>query len=201
MFTWASLVAQMVKNPSVMWETWVRSKPFRRHDNPLQCSCLENSHGQSSLAGYSPWGHKESDTTERLTHTRACINMRTCWGWSSNTLPTWCEEPTHWKRAWCLERLKAGGGEGDRGCWLDGIIHSMGTSWSKLPQIRQKREAWCAAVHGVAKSQTEPSEWTTSVHMIFIYKHSFWNGPGALTPQEQWAHLILRSRLLSIISS
>ena len=31
--------------------------------NPLQDSCLE-SHGQKSLAGYSPWGHKESDTTE-----------------------------------------------------------------------------------------------------------------------------------------
>ena len=33
---------------------------------PLQYSCLENSHGQRSLAGYSPWGRKESDTTERL---------------------------------------------------------------------------------------------------------------------------------------
>ena len=34
--------------------------------NPFQYSSLENSHGQSSLAGYSPWGLKESDTTERL---------------------------------------------------------------------------------------------------------------------------------------
>ena len=31
--------------------------------NPLQDSCLENSHGQRSLVGYSPWGHKESDMT------------------------------------------------------------------------------------------------------------------------------------------
>ena len=31
---------------------------------PLQYSCLENSHGQRSLVGYSPWDHKESDTTE-----------------------------------------------------------------------------------------------------------------------------------------
>ena len=37
-----------------------------RHGNPLQYSWLENSHGWRSLAGYSPWGHKESDTTERL---------------------------------------------------------------------------------------------------------------------------------------
>ena len=36
------------------------------HGNPLQYSCLENSHGQRSLAGYSPWGHKESDATEQL---------------------------------------------------------------------------------------------------------------------------------------
>ena len=36
------------------------------HSNPLQYACLENPHGQRSLVGYSPWGCKESDTTERL---------------------------------------------------------------------------------------------------------------------------------------
>ena len=36
------------------------------HGNPLQYSCLENPHGQRSLAGYSPWGRRESDMTERL---------------------------------------------------------------------------------------------------------------------------------------
>ena len=36
------------------------------------------------------------------------------WCWSSNTLAPWCKEPTHWKRPWCWERLKAGG-EGDDG--------------------------------------------------------------------------------------
>ena len=34
------------------------------HGNPVQCSCLENPHGQRSLVGYSPWGHKEADMTE-----------------------------------------------------------------------------------------------------------------------------------------
>ena len=34
--------------------------------NPVQYSCLENPHGQRSLAGYSPWGSKESDMTELL---------------------------------------------------------------------------------------------------------------------------------------
>ena len=40
--------------------------PGERHGNALQYSCLENSHGQRSLVGYNPWGHKESDTTEQL---------------------------------------------------------------------------------------------------------------------------------------
>ena len=36
------------------------------HGNPLQYSCLENPHEQRSLEGYSSWGHKESNMTERL---------------------------------------------------------------------------------------------------------------------------------------
>ena len=38
--------------------------PGGGHGNPLQYSCLGNRHGQRSLAGYSPWVHKESDRTE-----------------------------------------------------------------------------------------------------------------------------------------
>ena len=37
-----------------------------------------------------------------------------CWSWSSNTLAPWFEEPVHWKRLWCWERLKAGGEGGCR---------------------------------------------------------------------------------------
>ena len=40
--------------------------PGGGHGNPLQCSCLEDLQGQRSLVDYSPWSHKESDTTERL---------------------------------------------------------------------------------------------------------------------------------------
>ena len=38
--------------------------PGGGHSDSLQCSCLENPHGQRSLVGNSPWGHKESDMTE-----------------------------------------------------------------------------------------------------------------------------------------
>ena len=48
------------------------------------------------------------------------------WSWSSNSLATWYEELTHWKRPWCWERLKAGG-EGDNRGW-DGWMASP-TQW------------------------------------------------------------------------
>ena len=68
---WASLAAQTVENPPSMQETLSLIPGSGRSagegdGKPLQCSCLENSHGQRSLAGYSPWGHKEADTTGHL---------------------------------------------------------------------------------------------------------------------------------------
>ena len=39
--------------------------------------------------------------------------------------------------------------------WLDGLTHSMGMNLSKLREVVKDREAWCSAVHGVTKSQTQ----------------------------------------------
>ena len=51
-------------------------------------------------------------------HLKSVLNIHWkdwCWSWSLNTLATWCEEVTRWKRPWCWERLKAGGKGNDRG--------------------------------------------------------------------------------------
>ena len=66
-----------VKNPSasagdtgdVGVNPWVGKIPWSRKQQLTPVFLLGESHGQRSLAGYSPWGHKELDTTERLTHT------------------------------------------------------------------------------------------------------------------------------------
>ena len=54
-------------------------------------------------------------------------NVR-CWSWNSNTLATWCEEPAHWKRPWCWERLKVGG-EGDNRGWDGGMASLTWRMW------------------------------------------------------------------------
>ena len=63
--SWASLVAQLVKNPPAMWETWVNpwvgKIPWSGERLPIPVVWPRDFQGL-----YSPWGHKESDKTERL---------------------------------------------------------------------------------------------------------------------------------------
>ena len=68
-YSWAPLVPQMLKNPPIMWETWVRSPSWEdllkegmaTHSSILAWKIPMD---RGSLNDYSPWGLKESDTTE-----------------------------------------------------------------------------------------------------------------------------------------
>ena len=93
------------------------------------------------------------------------------WNWNSNPLAIWCKELTHLKRPWCWERLRAGGEVDHRGLnvWM-----ASPTQWIWVwvnSGVGEDREAWHAAVHGIAKSQTWLNDWTDWTELTnFGYK-------------------------------
>ena len=88
------------------------------------------------------------------------------WSWNSNTLSTWCEEQTHWKRPRCCERLTAGGEGDDRG-W-DGWMASL-TQWTRV--WVNPRSWWWTGRPGVLHSmgsQRVRHDWATVLNWIFL---------------------------------
>ena len=85
-----------------------------------------------------------------------------CWSWSSNTLVAWCKEPTHWKRPWCWERLKAGREGGDRG-WDGWMASPTQWTWIWADSRRQSRTVKPGMLQSVG-SQTVGDNLTTEQH-------------------------------------
>ena len=87
-----------------------------------------------------------------------------CWNWRSNTLATWFEELTHWKRPWCWERMRAGR-EGDDKGW-DGWVPSP-TWWTWV--WASSGRWWRTGKPGVLQSmgsRTVRHEWATEQQHI-----------------------------------
>ena len=99
-------------------------------------------------------------------------------------LPT---ELTDWKRLWCWQGLGAGGKGGDRGWdgWMASLTRML--SLSELRELVMDREAWHAAIHGVAKSTTWLSNWTE----LREYDHEGWSWSNHGKPRDGVYELIL----------
>ena len=98
--------------------------------------------------------------------------MDWCWSWNSNTLATWWEELTHWKRPWCWETLKVGGEGDDRG-W-DGWMASL-TQWTWV--WVNSGSWWWTGRPGVLQSmgsQTVRHDWAIELNWLNQRRTSLW---------------------------
>ena len=122
-----------------------------------------------------PWTSRRSNQSILKETSPGCSLVGLIWSWSSNTLATWCEELTHWKRPWCWERLaqeEKGTTEDDMVGWhhrLDG--HGFG--WTLGVGDGQGGLACCASWGRKELDTTEQLNWTE-----LIAGHSWRNDLG-----------------------
>ena len=128
---------------------------------PISSNVHGKFHGQRSLVGCSPWAHKELNMNEWLSI--KCLSQWNTFGHliqRANSLEKtlmlavkdWRQEEKGWQKM----------------RWLAGTTDSVHMNLSKLQEMVKDREDWCAAVHGVAKSQTQLSDWTTTMRRYLL---------------------------------
>ena len=78
--------------------------------------------------------------------------------WTSNNLPTWCEELTHWKRRWCWERLKSGR-IGDDSEWDGSMASLTQMTWVWANSRRRWRTGKPGVLQSMASQRVKYTEW------------------------------------------
>ena len=143
-------------------ESWTIKKAEHRRTDTFELWCW----GRLLKA---PWTEKRSHQSIRK-EINPEYSLKNWWWRSSNTLATWCEEPTHWKRPWCSERLRVRG-EGNNRRW-DGWLSSS-NQWTWV--WAGSRRWWRTGKPGVLQSMGSQrvrwlSDWTTFWYKISLKK-------------------------------
>ena len=129
-------------------ERWTIKKTEHWRIDAFECDVGEDSSESLRLQGVSP----------NRNQSWIFIGRTDGWSWRSNTLVTWCEELSHWKRPWCWERLRAGEEGDDRG-WDGGMASP--TWWTWVWEVGDRQGS--LAVLQSMGSQRVGNDWATEL--------------------------------------
>ena len=151
-----------------------------------QCQCRRcKRHEFNPWIRKIPWSRKWLPTPVTECSTLIASSFRTdAEAEAPNTLATWCEEPTHWKRPWFWERLKAGGEGDDR--VRDGWMASP-SQWTWV--WANSRRQWRTGKPGVLQSmgsQRAGHDWMTEQQPALVFLPGKFHGQRSLVGYSPW---------------